>query len=240
MKIVEVDQQQPYVKMVVYGASGVGKTRFGSTAPNCLYLSCEAGLLSVRGMHQKAVIINSFEQLMDAFMELKMGKHKFDTVVLDSLTEVQRMHMDYVVAKKGLQKPGIGEWGENIDTMRRMCRGFRDLPMNVILIALEAQDKNEETGQLRIMPALQGKSLPDEVMGFFDIVGYMVADERLNKETGQKETYRAIRVQPTATIRAKDRLGKLGIWMEPDFKLVIEKIHGEKQEDGKLPEKKGA
>ena len=38
---------QHKIKALVYGASGVGKTTFGATAPNPIFLSAEGGLLSV-------------------------------------------------------------------------------------------------------------------------------------------------------------------------------------------------
>jgi len=226
VKILSSEEQSCFLKMLVYGASGVGKTVFGSTAPEPLFLDAEAGLLSIQDKKIDRIKIETFQDLRDAFEFLKAGQHKYKTVIIDSLTEIQKKSMDSILAKNGKDKPTIGEWGENIEEMRKTSRYFRDLKMNVILIALEQVVEDEITGVSRRLPALQGKSLPQEVMGFYDIVGYMSVQEVAVKAEGEgpaikglpseKILVRSIRVQPTQNIYAKDRSGKLGFY-RPEY-----------------------
>src|SRR5512140_3187219 len=102
LKIVKAaSTTQGKLKMVVYGNSGVGKTVFASTAPKPLFLSVEAGLLSIAHKDIDVVEINSTEDLNGAFDLLKNGKHQYESVVLDSLTEMMKRHQDELLAKSG-------------------------------------------------------------------------------------------------------------------------------------------
>lgn len=234
--IINSDQeQQQYLKMLVYGNSGVGKTVFGSTAPDVLFLDAEAGMLSLKDKKVDKVKIKTFQDMLESFNFLNSEQNKkYKTVVIDSLTEIQKKLMDSILLKTNHDKPTIADWGTAIEKMRNMVRHFRDLPINVIFIALEKTDKDETSGGILKSPGLQGSTLPQEVMGFVDIVGYMVAEERNKKgDSKEKEIIRAIRVQPTASISAKDRSGKLGIWVKPDFKEIYSTIFPKPKKEGK-------
>jgi phage nucleotide-binding protein len=213
-----------FLKMVVYGSSGVGKTVFASTAPNAIFLNAEAGMLSIADKNIDSVEVKSFADIRQSFDFLKNEKHNYKTVVIDSLTEVQKKSMDLILESRGKEQPTIADWGSNIEQIRKMCRQFRDLPMNVIFIALERTDKDSDEAVNSKMPALQGATLPQEVMGFVDIVGYMQAQEKIEEATKEKKIVRAIRVQPSQTIIAKDRSGKLDIWEQPNFETIYNKI----------------
>jgi len=247
VKIEKSDEIRPCLKMLVYGTSGVGKTVFGSTAPAPLFLDAEGGMLSVSDKNIDRIKTGEFKDVKDVFMFLKNEKHEYKTVVLDSLTEIQKKSMDGILKANDRDMPRINDWGTNIEQTRRMVRNFRDLPLNVIMTALEHAEKEEDDGSIVIQPAVQGKTLPQEVMGFMDIVGYMVAREKKNetdKDSKEKtkakiEIVRAIRVQPTATVSAKDRSDKLGIWVKPDFNGIYEKVFGKQKPAETAKEKKG-
>lgn len=240
MKIVKGNEAQSannYIKMVIYGASGAGKTVFGSTAPKTLFLDAEAGLLSIQNKNIDSVKIEKFSDIQEVFMFLLKGGHGYETVVIDSLTEIQKKSMDAILKKEGKgedDKPRIQDWGTNIEQIAKMCRNFRDLPMNVIFISLENTEKDEENGITTKTLALQGKTLPQQVMGFVDLVGYIYAQERATGGIGsKKEIVRQIRFQPTQNINAKDRSGKLSIDEEPDFTKIYNKIFGKAEKTQK-------
>jgi len=220
---------QDALKMVVYGDSGVGKTVFGSTSPKPLYISCEAGLLSIADRNDIDVIeIKAWPDLVAVFDMLKKGGHKYESVVLDSLTELQKLHQDYLLQKTGQPRLTMQSWGDNIQAIRKVCRAFRDLPLNVILIALAGEIAAEDgNGLTKKCLALNGKTLPDEVMGFFDLVGYMFTQDQKD-DAGNLVTKRAIRFQPNESIPAKDRSGKLNILEPADFMQIRNKVFNKK------------
>ena len=233
--IVNSEELDKHVKMLLYGASGVGKTVFGSTAPDVLFLDAEAGMLSVREKNLDRIKVIDFADVYKAFDFLKLGEHKYKTVVIDSLTEIQRKSMDSILKKTNRDKPQIQDWGSNIEQIRKMVRYFRDLPMNVIVIGLDQQiEQDDMTGTTKRAPALQGRSLPQEVMGYYDIVGYMFAQERVKQDnSGEKEIVRAIRVQPSQNVYAKDRSGKLPIYIQPNFVDMFNTIFPEETNNKK-------
>lgn len=214
------------LKILIYGDSGVGKTVFGSTAPEPLYLSAEAGLLSIASKDIDTVTISTWTDLNEAFEWLKSGKHPYKTVVVDSLTELQKKNQDHLLAASGKKDMTQQLWGQNIEAMRKACRAFRDLPLNIVLIALSNEIVAEDGGTPLKRPSLQGKSLPNEVMGFVDLVGYMVAQEKKDEATGETVIQRGIRFQPSENVSAKDRSGKLNIWEPPDFTTIYGKVFG--------------
>jgi hypothetical protein len=83
-----------------------------------------------------------------------------------------------------------------------MVRAFRDLDANVIFTALEASDKDQQTGAVTITPSLPGK-LRYEISAFLDEVLYMYT--KVEKDG----IIRRVLTQPTGKFIAKDRSGKL-------------------------------
>ena len=108
--------------------------------------------------------------------------HHFKTVVIDSLSELQGflhydimdIHLGVTKLDEELTKAGWDEFDISINKMRLVVRSFRDLPMNVILIAGE-QEKTDN-GRIRLSPNFQGK-LSLELPGFMDVVGRLEAGE---------------------------------------------------------------
>jgi hypothetical protein len=194
------------VKAVLYGPPGSGKTTMGSTFPDVLFLSAESGLLSVRDKALDVWTIDSWEDLEEAFAFLKAGGHKYKSVVIDSLTECQKKLNEHIVRKfPGKRRDyedlmSMSDWGYSMDRFRRMCRAFRDLPMNVVFIALDQTEATEEETVTK--PALSGKTLATELMGWVDAGIYCpgpTKDEDGNtKYLGQ-------------TVPAKGRMAKLRV-----------------------------
>jgi len=236
MKIVSTGDEKPFIKMLVFGQAGVGKTVFASTAPHPLFIVCDTGTLSIRDKKIDKVNVETFDDITEVYSQLKAGTLKYETVVLDTLGNIQKKSMDKILGADKT-KATIADWQLNIEMIRKLVRVFRDLPMNVIIICHETFVTDDSTGEIiRIQPMLQGKSLPNEVCAYMDIVGYMVAREKASEaqkkgtqieaSANGAEIQRMIRVQPSERLPAKDHSGKLGIWIEPDFKAIYEKVFG--------------
>lgn len=168
------DMNLEYAKCVLYGPPGSGKTTMGATFPDVLFLSAESGLLSVRDRDIDVWTIETWEDLEEAFLYLKTEKHQYRSVVIDSLTEVQKKLHEYIIRKFPAKRRDYedlmsqSDWGYAIDRMRKMCRAFRDLTMHVVFICLDQTEITEE--ETFVKPALSGKTLADELMGWVDAV----------------------------------------------------------------------
>jgi hypothetical protein len=242
-RIAKPEEQRRYIKMLIYGDFGVGKTTFSGGAQdvkemqNVINIDAEGGdkVLAQRGDVDVARI-NRFRQLSDIYeflrahclfrdtnniemlkkseayyrdvdpKEIKKPKI-YNTVMIDSLTEVQRYCM-YDLLGIDIEKtkidyipetPVYQDWGRNSERIRLLVRKFRDLPMHVILVCSRQYDK-DELNRYMYAPQMPGK-LANEIQGFMDHVGYMTMET--NKET--KEINRYLMLQPGITYQAKNR-----------------------------------
>lgn len=210
-----VDEQRSTINMMIYGDPGVGKTVLAGSASDVeemgpvLFVDIEGGTLSLRHTYPNVEVVRvaSFNDMGKLYAELRKGTHGYNTIVLDSLTEIQKFGM-YEIMKRAIAEddsrdpdlPGIGEWGKNTEQMRAMIRAFRDLPINVIFTALVRED--QKRGQTYVKPGLSAK-LSSEAAGFLDVVSYMYLKEV------DGEMKRLLATVATETMIGKDRTGKL-------------------------------
>ncbi|MDA3833522.1 MAG: ATP-binding protein [Spirochaetales bacterium] len=228
------------IKMLIYGTAGAGKTTFGATAMDheatapVLFINAEGGMLSVVDKDPAAWDLNSYDELEEVFWFLAKGDHKYKTVVIDSLSELQMLNLDSIM-KKNMQKTTgknkredqfdiwLEDYGKSTQQMRAMVRRFRDLPMHVIFTCLESSsmdDKKVESIHPALTPKLRGTAL-----GYMDIVGYLYTKQE--EKDGETETVRQMLVQPYEKWEAKDRSGKLGTtFNEPTVPKMMDIIAG--------------
>ena len=226
LKVSKIEERDPYLNILVYGNPGAGKTVLAGSADQVpemrpvLFLDVEAGTESLRNTYPnvETVRVSNWMDVQNVYNELHAGGHGFNTVVLDSLTEIQKFSMysimgDLVKRKSDADPdvPGMREWGKNIEQIRRFVRGFRDLPMNTIFTALMKSDRDSKTGMVQMKPYLSGK-LADEVAGFLDVVVYYYVKQI---GAGDEATFRRLLLtQATEQQVAKDRTGKLPMVVE--------------------------
>ncbi len=159
-----------------------------------LFVDVEGGTFTLRKSNPgcDVVRVKTWPELQKVYDELHRGSHDYQTVVLDSLTELQKQDMQYILDElaKGERASGkdvdediasVREWGRSIEHIRKMVRGFRDLPMNVVVTALQREEKDKK-GKVTFLPSLPGK-LAYEVAGFFDVVLFMYVKNVDGKET---------------------------------------------------------
>lgn len=223
---------------LIYGPPGVGKTVLAGTASlytltsPVLYIDVEGGSMSMRDFYNKSNIRIVRPTVFDRDMEryythLSSAKNKFKTVVIDSGTEVQKLSMSCIMQKlfesrpdKIGSSPSLQEWGKNSDAMRKFVRFYRDLPINVIILCLQQDVKDEMTGQVTVKPSFSGK-LPDEICGMMDIVGKMSTTLRTNGD--KQEVSRCILFQPQGSFLAKDRSNRLpSVMHDPTIEKIYE------------------
>lgn len=183
-----------------------------------LVLDFEGGTFSLRNTHPNVdtIRITEWTQLQPIYQELERGGHGYETVVIDSASEAQKFSMLWIMKKvvendssRDIEVPSMREWGKNLEQMRRMVRGFRDLPMNCIFTAHATEEKDTKRGLILKSPSFSGK-LKAEIAGFLDIVGFMYTKE----VKGRDEPARLLLTGSTEDIVAKDRSGRLPLVLE--------------------------
>lgn len=210
------------LNLLCHGMSGSGKTVFSGTAASCgkvIIADIEAGLMSIADKVTsgavEAVKIEKYQDFTNMVFELKGGKHGYETLVVDSGTELQKLYLDMVGGDKDM--PTLQDYGKLANETRKSLRFLRDLPMNLIYITLSKDEKDEQFGSIIRKPSLTGK-LPEDACGYMDLVLYITT-----KEVDGKLERIAI-TQPTERLVAKDRSGKLERYEAPDFAAIYNKI----------------
>jgi hypothetical protein len=134
-------------KFVIYSASGVGKTWFGLSFPSVYYIDTEGGAsrahymerLSSSGGQYLGVEEGSldFEVVIEQVKALSTEKHKFKTVVIDSISKLFNNAVANEAERLGDKNAFGADKKAAIAYMRRLVAALGRLDMNVILIAHE-------------------------------------------------------------------------------------------------------
>jgi hypothetical protein len=211
------------IKLVLYGASGTGKTRMGATAPNPVFISAEKGLLSLAHLDIPYLEVKTLKSLDEAYNYVV--KSEFETIVIDSLSEVTQNILDQT-KKTMISESSSGKidarqaYGKIAESVGNMIRNFRDIDgKNVVFIAKERKVEDESSGVITFEAYLPGRVLP------FDLP-YLV-DEVLCLQIDRKGE-RFLQTQPDRKRVCKDRSDQLSEFERPDLTKIFNKIKGVK------------
>lgn len=214
------DELVSWLNVLIYGEPGVGKTWLAGTAEDdkatspVLFLDVEGGVTTLRKRKNLDVVaVRSIDQIVKVHASLRKDPDYYKTVVVDSLTELQKLDMREIMREASARNPNqdedvpsMREWGKSGERIRRIVRAYRDLPMNTIFTAHTIVDKDANNAT-NYAPSLPGK-LRAELPGFLDIVGYMYTFI----EDGV--TIRRVQFAKTKTVIAKDRTDELGDYLD--------------------------
>jgi phage nucleotide-binding protein len=220
-----------FINLLVYGDPGVGKTVLAGSAAELaelspvLFIDVEGGTFSIRERYPEIDVVRvktwlEFQKLYDELYR----DMKYRTIVLDSLTEIQKFSMYIIMldliksdTSRDPDVPGMREWGKNTEQIRRLVRAFRDLPCNTIFTALARTTRDPKSGLDKTRPGLSGQ-LSGEVAGFVDIVAYMYV-----KTVPPDGLKRLLLTTATDTQVAKDRSDRLpAVVEEPSMKVLYD------------------
>lgn len=244
------------VYVAIHGWSGAGKTWLAHTAPGPrLVLDTENGSLDTVDLpgHKRVIShwdpttepaptglkpedtlvvnIRDLRRLKAAMVILEAGKHEFESVILDSFTEMQAMMKTHVADPGKDYNPDAvfdqQAWGRLKNHGSLLLRDLRDLTwpdaqkrVNVVVVM------GSDTEALPARPLLEGgvrKQLPY----WFDLVGYLFT--AIEPET--KEEVRVLQIAKTPDAEAKCRLHSVkvayGAFIErPDLTNILLTLNG--------------
>lgn len=144
----KVEPSKP--KILIFGASGVGKTWFSLDFPSCYYIDTEGGAARSHYMDKLTksggMIMGPEDGSLDGetviaqFQALATEKHQFKTVVVDSITKL----FNTLVANEQERLGDKDAFGASkkpaVAFMRRLMNWIHRLPMNVVLICHEKEE----------------------------------------------------------------------------------------------------
>lgn len=227
----------PYLKLLVFGPAGCGKTVFAASAPKPLFLDMEFStdaLLDwpeLLGKSKVARIEKWTEEGIEGLLKKLYAYDKDpdwgdrETIVLDTADGLQRINLEYVLANAGGNQflPMEHHYKQSGEMLRRFILAIRNLDRHVIIVCHSDETIIKETGQrymrTGVTPKL-GKTLREE----FGLFGYM------HKSPYKKdEPYKnALQTQANAMIDAKSRYRYLPPIIEnPKFDDLLNAINKE-------------
>lgn len=224
--------QNTVIKGLVYGESGAGKSFLAATAPKPLILLTEMnGQASIMHSNPEASIIHIKNDVMLAEILKDIDENPkdwqdYDTVVIDSITEMQRLIKDRLT-NNGRGQMSLPLWGKLADNMRALIRRIRGLKKNVVCIALLESQIEEETGQRHLKPAFEGKKTSGEIAQYFNWVGFLYTTvEQADDGNGNKvnATVRNLMVEGPARVMCKPSYPLTGTIQNPNISTIINKI----------------
>lgn len=216
----DVEGRAHGIKVLVYGAAGVGKTTLCGTAPKPLIISAEAGLLSLRRQRIPVITVVSAGDLWDAFTWINQNakKNGIETVCLDSISEI----VEKVLAdtKKKTKDPRAA-YGDMATQAIDLVKAFRDLSgFNVVVTAKQATTVDPITNVSRAVPTAPGQQVGPALPYLFDEVFHAATDK-----DQQGKTYYYLRTRAAFNADAKDRSGVLDELEYPDLTNIFAKIN---------------
>lgn len=197
MQIKKFQPTDHFVRATVYGWSWVWKTVFWWTAPKPIFASAENWLLSIVSTlwySPDFVEIKTIDDLQELYKFLKDWSHDYQTLVIDSMTEINEKIKE-AIEKKLWKRMQIQDRGDLSSKIKWIIRWIQDLKMNVILICQEKLNTDDDWHVLNVKPSLNWKNA-DEIAYLMDIVAYMYIDAQWN---------RMITTKPNPKIVSKDR-----------------------------------
>jgi phage nucleotide-binding protein len=207
------------VKILVYGAAGVGKTTLCATAPGKkLMIDMESGLLSVKDQKDIDVIqVKEAKEIIEICEALKNKELVYDTVCLDSVSEMSEILLNF---EKARQKDIRAAYGNVQDTVTGVMRAYRDLHMNVVFVS-KMERVAEPTASYE--PKMVGSKLGQSITYFFDeVLALRVIEEQ--DDEGNIVRNRWLQTDVGQGYVAKDRSGKLDGFELPDLSAVLQKL----------------
>ena len=210
-KISKSTPKKPII--VIYGPSGIGKSTFGASAPNPIFVLAEDGLGDIEvpaiprdEKTNKPRKAESFKEILECLSYIATQDHGFNTVVIDTADWVENLIWKATCKRldvDSIEEPGYGrgyveamsEWDEFFSAVTYL----RDVKnMNVIIIAHSAIVKIEDP----IHPAYDKSTMKlhkraaAKLMEFADIIGFCALRTIV---TTEKEGFGATRNRAVST-----------------------------------------
>lgn len=225
----EIFTPQHRLSMLVHAGSKIGKSTLTGTSPKpILVLDAEGSwrFIPVRqiawdptvgpppacdGTWDACVVsVRTWETVEFVYRWLTQYETCFTSVIVDSITEIQRRCKQNMKGQEALK---IQDWGVLLAVMDGVIRGFRDLtllPTSSVRCVIFVAETRQRPSDDKWVPYMQGQisvSLPYWV----DICGYLYPDHEVDANGQPTVEIRRLLISPHPQYEAGERVqGRLG------------------------------
>ena len=127
--------------LFLYGPPKIGKSTLGSFMPNPLFLPTDPGLKKIKA--KKGQMIRNFRSLDKALQEIKIGDHNYKSLIIDTMTGIERILSVKVAQNSGkssIEDMGFGKgYAKLAEAVADFINILEDIRsernMNVLLIS---------------------------------------------------------------------------------------------------------
>lgn len=237
------------LSILVHGSAKAGKSTFAATSPKpLLYLDIEGGsrFLNIKPVKwdprtqappevsdewdTAIVTVRDYDDAIKAYEWLRSGKHPFQSIAIDSISELQQKLVDKITNRNAAQ---LRDWGDILRQFTGFLRDMRDLTehptkpvQSVVLVSMsvDGQDSKKQ-------PFAQGQS---KVMipYLFDILAAMHVDTWAD-ETGTTQYIHRLLIGPNPIYATGERVGgRVGSYVDnPTVTGLLDSIYGPKENE---------
>jgi hypothetical protein len=215
------------VLVTICGDSGTGKTSLACTFPKPIVIRAEDGLQSIPAETRPDAfpVLTDAQSLWDQLTALIHEPHDYRTVIIDSVTALERMFVAEVMKQDPKAKSinqALGGYGAGVNAVATMHQRVRKAAgllnekrgMHVVFVAhadVEMMRLPDADDYMRYSLRLPAKSLPPyvddvDVVGFLRLVTFTKGDDGDRKKaisTGDRQLV----VHATAANVSKNRYG---------------------------------
>ena len=220
-----VKDRTVFVKALIYGQAGAGKTRFCADSPNPLWFDFESSTETLRHWpdyeHLPVKKPRDVDELRKD-VESAVKDTSIDTIVIDTITTsldyYLRQRMDAVAGKRDKYSLYEADYKYATQVYTDLFGFLQDQPINVLIIGHERIFRDTESGRVTgIVPDITPR-LQQAVTRLVNVVGYMEAEP-----SQHKGTTRRLYLNRTKVIEAKNRLNIQETFVEnPHFKEIFQ------------------
>ena len=163
------------LKALIYGNAKTWKTTFAGTAPRPLFICAENGLLSIANKAPDFVEVKTLQELKDLYKRLKETKPDYDTIVIDSLSEISKIIKDNLTNQGSKQMILRDRWVFS-EEMMQAVRQIVNLPYHVVCI-VHTKEVLDEAGAIQFYELSIETKAKNEVTRYFDVIGFSSIDK---------------------------------------------------------------
>lgn len=169
-----------WVKTLIIGPAGSGKTPFAAGFPKPFYIASEDGMMSVASKKLPFVRVKSsadFEAAVEYLANLgqrSADKRPYGTVVVDTVDTLQKLLIQERLKDQRHENMVGTDWNWLAGRMENYLHRLLNLPMNLV-VNMHDKDYREDVGEeTRIVKgnALKG-DISTTIYGQFDLIGYL-------------------------------------------------------------------
>ena len=242
---------------VFYGRSGTGKTTLAASfpGPTLLLDINDKGTDSIADAdHVDVKQLQTWDEFEEIYWKLKRNPSRYNTVVIDTVSQLQTLAMTHVLTVKGKTSDDPGkwgvmtkqEWGDTSSLMKTWLTNYRDLDCNTAFLAQDRDFTNEDEeapeGQI-LMPEIGPQLMPSVAKvlnAAVFVIGNTFIRQRIiespiagkpgKKQRKEKIEY-CLRIGPNPVYITKVRKPKSFIApaqiVDPTYEAIMEIIKGE-------------